>query len=71
MQSPCASPPPPQTPPPHTRARGRYRPDHPRQVVFCGEVTSAGAHFAALGYVPPDPSINVADFMLDLVIKWV
>ena len=39
------------------------------QVVYTGEITAAAGHFAILGYVPPDPSINIADFLLDLVIK--
>ncbi len=41
------------------------------RVVYGGEVAAAAGHFAALGHPPPDPSlnINIADFLLDLVIK--
>lgn len=39
------------------------------QVVYSGPVCSAADHFSGLGHSPANASINIADYMLDTVIR--
>ena len=41
----------------------------PSQVVYAGSVGGATEFFEDLGYIPDSPEVNIADYMLDVVIQ--
>ena len=51
------------------RARSNFERGLRAQVVYSGAVFGAADYFKDLGYSPESPEVNIADYMLDVVIR--